>query len=110
MYQPFDKYSADIFPGLGDGFGAEDDPAENGKEEGNENLQSFAPGGQEAEVLDAGSVCIGANLVGIFAVLTKKDEREEKQSVVGTPSNECPVRTMPETGEKKDDKGIADDD
>lgn len=36
---------ADIFPGLSDGFGAEDDPAENGKEEGNENLQSFAPCG-----------------------------------------------------------------
>jgi len=77
LYQPFDKYSANIFPGLSDGFGAEDDPTEDGKEKGNENLQSFAPGGQEAEVLDAGSVCIGANLVGVFAVFAKKDERQE---------------------------------
>ena len=92
------------------GFGAEDDPAENGKEEGNENLQSFAPCGQEAEVLDAGSVCIGANLVGIFAVGTKENERGEKQSVVGAPSNKRPVRTMPETGQKENDKGVADDD
>ena len=61
-------------------------------------------------MLDAGSVCIGANLVGVFSVLTKKDEREEKQSVVGTPSNKCPVRTMPETGQKENDKGVADDD
>lgn len=38
-------HSADIFPGLSDGFGAEDDPTEDGKEKGNENLQSFAPGG-----------------------------------------------------------------
>lgn len=60
-------------------------------------------------MLDAGSVCIGANLVGIFAVLTKKDEREEKQSVVGTPSNKRPIGSMPKAREQEDDKGIADD-
>ena len=110
------RYNATIadsfhyLPCLTNGFSAENNPAEDSKEEGTKDLERFAPGGQEAEVLDAGSVCIGANLVGVFAVLTKKDEREEKQSVVGAPSNKRPVRTMPKAGEQEDDKGVADDD
>ena len=29
--------------------------------------------------------------------------------MVGTPGNECPVGTMPESAEKEDDKGVTDD-
>ena len=80
---------------------AEDDPAKDDKEEGTENLEGFFPCGQESTF---------GYLVGVFAVLAKENEWEEKEGVVGSPSYESPVRAMPETGEKEDDKGVTDDD
>ena len=47
-------------------------------------------------------------MVGIFAVLAKENEREEKEGVVGSPSDKRPVGTMPETGQKEDDKSVTD--
>lgn len=79
----------------------EDDPAEDNKEKGTENLEGFFPCGQESSF---------GYLVGVFAVFAKEDEREEEKCMVCTPSNKRPVGTMPETGEKENDKRVADDD
>ena len=50
------------------------------------------------------------DLVRVFAVLAKKDEREEEKSMVCAPSNKSPVRAMPKARKQEDDKSVADDD
>lgn len=93
------KYSAEEVPSLRDCFGAEDNPANNGKGKSQEDLQGFFPCWQQASF---------GNLVGVFAVLAQKNEREEKQSVIGAPSNKRPIGTVPEAGKQEDDECIAD--
>ena len=78
----------------------EDDPAEDNKKECTKDLEGFFPCRQESSF---------GYLVRIFAVFAKEDEREEKEGVVCAPSYESPVGAMPESGEKEDDKGVADD-
>ena len=90
--------------------GAEDDPAEDDESKRTEDLEGFLPCGEKAETLGTGRVKIRANLVGVFAVFAKKDEREEKQGMVCTPSYKCPVRAMPESRQEEDNKCVADDD
>lgn len=95
------KHTTDIFPCLSDCFSAEDDPAEDDKEESKEDLEGFFPCGQELSF---------GYLVRVFAVFAKKDEGKEKDGMVCTPSNEGPIGTMPEAGQEEDDKSVADDD
>ena len=64
-------------------------------------MEGFFPCGQESSF---------GNLVRVFAVLAKENEREEKEGVVGSPSYKGPIGSVPETGEKEDDKGVTDDD
>ena len=61
-------------------------------------------------MLGAGGVKIRTNLVDVFAVFAEENEREEEEGMVCTPSNKCPVSTVPETGEEEDDKGVANND
>ena len=80
--------------------GTEDDPADDDKAEGDEHLQGFAPSGEKATFGD---------LVGVFAVCTKENEREEEDGVICSPRKECPIGTVPDAGYKEDDERIADD-
>ena len=70
-------HSADIIPSLTDCFCTEDDPAEDGKEEGNEDLEEFTPSGEKAEVGCTGRIGICSYLVGVFTVFTKKNKRKK---------------------------------
>ena len=88
---------------------AENDPAEDDESKCQQDLEGFAPCGEKAETLGAGGVKIRANLVGVFAVFAKENEWKEEEGVVCAPGYKCPVRSMPETGEEEDDKGVADD-
>ena len=93
------NYSFNIFPCLGDGFCAEDNPAEDDEEEGKENLEGFAESGKETSFGD---------LVGVFAVHAEEDEWQEEDCVVRAPSDKRPISAMPKAGEQENDESVAD--
>ena len=95
------NYSFNIFPCLGDGFCAEDDPAKDDENESEEHLEGFAESGKETTF---------GNLVGVFAVLAEKDKRKEEECVVRSPRKECPIGSMPDAGNQENDEGVTDDD
>ena len=86
---------------MGDGFCAEDDPAEDDENESEEHLEGFAESGKETTF---------GNLVGIFTVFAEKDERQEEERVVRAPSYKRPISAMPKARQKENDKGVADND
>ena len=86
----------------------EDDPAEDDEGESKEDLEGFFQRREKAEMFVAVGVGIRGDLVGVFAVLAEEDEGEEKEGVVGAPSDKGPVGAMPEAGEEEDDESVAD--
>jgi hypothetical protein len=79
----------------------ENNPAEDNEGEGEEDLDGFFPCREETSFGD---------LVGVFAVLTEEDEREEEESMVCTPSYKSPISSMPKARKKEDNKSVADND
>ena len=55
----------------------EDDPTEDDKEESKEDLEGLAPSGEKTETGCPGGVGISGDLVGVFAICAKENERKE---------------------------------
>ena len=55
----------------------EDDPAEDGEEESHEDLEGLAPSGEKTETGCPGGVGISGDLVGVFAMCAKENERKD---------------------------------
>ena len=55
----------------------EDDPTKDGEEEGEEDLEGLAPSGEKTETGCPGGVGISGDLVGVFAICAKENERKE---------------------------------
>ena len=103
---PLNQYT-NVFPRLRDSLSTEDDPAEDDEEEGNEDLEGFAPSGKKAEMFFAVCVCIGGDLVGVFAILAEENERQKEESMVCAPGDESPIGSMPKAGEEENNEGIS---
>ena len=75
--------------------GAEDNPAEYGKGEGEEHLGGVAESGEEFCLGCAVGQGDGGDSVAVAAVLAEEYQGQEQEGVVGSPSNKRPVGTMP---------------
>lgn len=99
----------------------EDNPTEDGKGEGEKHLGGFAEGGEEFCLGGAVAnyprmvfVCSGqgdgGDGVAVAAVLAEEYQWQKQESVVGSPSDERPVGTVPEARQQEDNERIANDD
>lgn len=77
----------------------EDDPAYGHEKESHSHLQHLVRTGPRPARGDH---------VGVFAVSPEEYERQEKGGMVGSPSDEGPVGTVPQAAQKEDGERVAD--
>lgn len=78
----------------------ENNPPDDCKEKRQQHLPSLLEGREDAPF---------GHLVGVLAVLARQYQRQKQNGVVCAPSNEGPIRTVPETRQQEDDEGVPDD-